>query len=233
MYKFIIALVFLCIPHLVLGAERLNNIEVKCDNGVIKKYNPFNNTMSPERLCGEIEVVVPDNPVMVGFEDVYGEPPTQESTGLEGRELSRAQFLYNRDKANFGGLVTMWDVMDPANSVNPDALMEALAVDNLKPEDFNELKMEELRQGYTYYGIGEFKFFLTRMQYFEDNKPVQKYRLRTYYPEIPGYFNSGVNTVKAPTIPVAQAQVELGDKRGICPKNIISLLDGIQLEACQ
>jgi hypothetical protein len=197
------------------------------------RYNPFNNRLSPERICGEVDTKVVESPVLEGFEEVYGPRPDQTSS-LDPRELRRAKQRWDEYRENFGGLVTVDDIADPQNHVNPEALVNALKLQSITVEDFNELKMEGLRRGYIYYGIGEFKFFLTKMTYTDPATSVftKEFVLRTYYPSIPGYFGSGVNTVKAPTIPVAQAQIELSN-RGTCPENIISLLQGISLQACK
>lgn len=217
--KFLFAVALMCLPYVLCGAERINSIEVRCNDGVVKRYNPFNNSLSPEKLCGESlppegDFVDPE------FIAVFGPEPTQENSALNGSELRRAKFIWNDLKLSWGGVVNPIDLRDPDNHPNPSALGEAVGIDRLTSDNFTDAKVQELQQAYRYYEVGEFKFILLRGVYLDPDMETysEKYRVKVVYTNIPGYLGSGDNTINAPAIALVQAQIKL-TQRGVCIKN--------------
>lgn len=83
-----------------------NKFVFVCSDGHKVRQTPFNQSQSPEQLCGEApptEVTGPEVPFE--FELIFGERPTGATAGVSGIELQAARNRWDRALENFGGVV--------------------------------------------------------------------------------------------------------------------------------
>lgn len=100
-----LALIFTAVPaYSAVTQDPQNPYVFVCSDGHKVRQTPFNQSQTPEQLCGEEAVVVEGPNVPLDFVLLFGERPTPENSVLRGTDLRAAQVVWEEQLANYGGL---------------------------------------------------------------------------------------------------------------------------------